>query len=130
MVILESIKDVEELKQILLMIQDANSYSYEVITYSKGEVKEEHLQNLNTNNIILTTNIAERGTDITTINEIELNRGIHIILGYFAFNIRVEEQALGRTARAGNRRSGEVVTNKSILNLSDNFLNDIDLYNY
>ncbi len=127
LIMLHSIKDVDEFKEILLA---EHQYSRQnIITYSRVETTEADLQNLPPGKIILATNLAGRGTDIKTSEELELNGGMHIIMCYFAYNIRIEQQAFGRTARAGNNGSGKLVLNKESLNIKGNFTGQ-ELFEY
>ena len=51
------------------------------------------------NSITISTNSASRGTDIKLSEESKQLGGLHVMYGYFAPNIRVECQALGRSGR-------------------------------
>ncbi|CAG7690596.1 unnamed protein product, partial [Allacma fusca] len=59
--------------------------------------------------ILVATNIAGRGTDWVTTQAVEEAGGLHVILSYMPGNIRIEEQAFGRTARNGKPGSVQYV---------------------
>ena len=73
--------------------------------------------------IIFATNLAGRGTDIKLTDEVEKNGGMHVILTFLPDNQRVEEQALGRTARSGKNGSGIIITKNDYNNIQIIFKN-------
>ena len=64
---------------------------------------------LDEGDIVIATNIAGRGTDLDMNKRVKRNGGLRVILTYIPSNERVELQAIGRTARAGNFGSGTYV---------------------
>ncbi|CAF4571252.1 unnamed protein product, partial [Rotaria sp. Silwood2] len=69
--------------------------------YRKFEKSE-----LNPGDIIIATNIAGRGTDLTIDKLLEANGGLHVILSYIPGNLRVQQQVFGSTARGRKRGTG------------------------
>ncbi|GBN13937.1 hypothetical protein AVEN_152811-1 [Araneus ventricosus] len=59
--------------------------------------------------IIIATNIAGRGTDITTSNKVEEVGGMHVCITFLPESYRVEIQNAGRTARQGRKGSAQLV---------------------
>ena len=59
--------------------------------------------------LIIATNLAGRGTDLKTSEELEQGGGLHVVLSYLPSNIRVQQQAFGRTARHRNQGSGQFI---------------------
>ncbi len=59
--------------------------------------------------IIITTNKGGRGTDITVDDEVDIVGGLHVILGYLPENDRIEDQAVGRTARNGRQGTFQLI---------------------
>jgi preprotein translocase subunit SecA len=57
--------------------------------------------------IILATNIAGRGTNFKTEEDLEANGGLHVC------NLRVEGQAFGRTSRQGNNGTAQLIIRQS-----------------
>lgn len=105
LVINDSIKEAIKLKNYLQNI-DAN---YKVGLYTRDDDKEQMKTIEKEMQIILSTNLAGRGTDIKTSPTIEENGGLHIILTSMPSNLRIEKQAYGRTSRQGNKGSGQMI---------------------
>lgn len=55
---------------------------------------------------MIATNISGRGTDYKTSKQLNINGGIHVMITFMPCNKRVEDQALGRTARQGKNGTG------------------------
>ncbi|CAD8155514.1 unnamed protein product [Paramecium pentaurelia] len=59
--------------------------------------------------IIIATNLAGRGTDLTTNQELENNGGLHVIMSFLPRNIRIQLQGFGRTARQGKQGTAQLI---------------------
>ncbi|MGB0405352.1 MAG: hypothetical protein ACPGDB_04095, partial [Fusobacterium sp.] len=69
---------------------------------------------INPGEIIVATNLAGRGTDIITSEEIESRGGLHVAMTFMPRNERVEDQGIGRTARQGRDGSSIIIVNKEV----------------
>ena len=72
--------------------------------------QEKQVEKILPGEIIISTNLAGRGTDIHA-NAIEHTGGLHVILIFMPNNQRVEDQAFGRTARQGKKGTGQMILN-------------------
>eukprot|EP00392_Amoebophrya_sp_AT5.2_P019007 g19694.t1 len=78
--------------------------------YSTQEERENALgRPAQAGDIIVATNIAGRGTDIKLTKEVERNGGMHVSVTFLPTNARVQEQNFGRTSRAGNRGTAQLI---------------------
>ncbi|CAF0861926.1 unnamed protein product [Didymodactylos carnosus] len=75
----------------------------------KSAYEKFKIDQLNPGDIILSTNLAGRGTDLDTSEKLEENGGLHVITAYLPTNIQIEMQAFGRTARKGNKGTGKYI---------------------
>ena len=104
----DSISSVRELRDYLSRdkgVQQENLHCY-TRDYENFSFESKALD---IGHIILSTNLAGRGTDIKLSTELKQNGGLHICLTYLADSFRTEEQAFGRAARKGEPGSGILI---------------------
>ena len=126
---------------LLLTIEDSINFS--------NKLKKEGINNLILNDIqkekedyiifyagkprsvVVATNAAGRGTDII-LSEESLNfGGLHVIMGFYPENNRVEFQGIGRAGRQGQVGSAQVIFSKDehfFSNVCINSANDAERY--
>ena len=88
---------------------DGNVHKYTHSYHRLDFWRDDNMNELDTECIILATNIAGRGTDIRISPRLESLGGLHVCLTYLPNNCRVEQQAFGRAARKGDRGSGRMI---------------------
>ena len=111
LIICFTIQDTDELYELLIK----NGYNKDKIDkYQRNDDKSNKLKEYyDKGDIIIATNLAGRGTDIKLSEEVKKNGGLHVIVTFLPSNQRVEEQAIGRTARSGAKGSSLIIVNDS-----------------
>lgn len=113
LIICENINEVDAIQEKLKNIPELNGSSIE--RYSRNDNDEINAvqQLIDSRKIIIATNLAGRGTDFKLSQSAKEHGGLHVILTYLPDNQRVEDQALGRSARQGDPGSGELIIDKT-----------------
>jgi superfamily II DNA/RNA helicase len=70
----------------------------------------------NSGSITIATNTAGRGTDIVVTPKAEASGGLHVVMTFPANNVRVEQQAFGRTGRQGRQGTYQYILRKNQFN--------------
>lgn len=105
LIICETIKDVFTLKEKLCL-----KFSPELIlSYTRDYESLSVADSLKPGNIIISTNLAGRGTDIKLSKQLIDNGGLYVCLTFLPSNYRVEEQAYGRAARNGEPGTAQLI---------------------
>jgi len=95
-----------QLKQLIKKEKDSILKDTKIIIYTDSDMENSFLEKeMRPNTIILSTNLAGRGTDIKITSEAEKNGGLHVIITFMPYNERIEQQAQGRAARRGEKGS-------------------------
>ena len=107
---------IKKSKIIYDKINNKNSiYIKQLKEYTRSDFKHQKI-NINTilkeGEVIITTNLGGRGTDIKVSEDVDKNGGMHVILTFLPSNSRIEKQAFGRTGRQGNRGSYQYIVIK------------------
>jgi preprotein translocase subunit SecA len=94
LVISESIKESEELYKVLSG-EEFNYPKSRILKYVTEMDSGVITENIKQGEIILSTNICGRGTDIKLTDEVNDNGGLHLCMTFLPENTRVERQNLG-----------------------------------
>ena len=78
--------------------------------------------------VIVSTNLAGRGTDLKIPPNIAKSGGLHVILTYCPSNLRIERQAFGRAARKGQPGSGRFILVDRIAGAAEPDLHSRDIF--
>jgi len=130
LIICETIKETKEVKK-QLKEKLKPLYSKKIRTFMRHTdsfIKDYNTFEFDPGFVIIATNLAGRGTDLKLSKTLKENGGLHVILTYLPINARIENQAYGRAARAGDKGSGRLIIwdskEKSILKLKQRRNND------
>ena len=133
LVICQTIKFAKELKKLLSQeIKDKKISLYCTADSSEANILDKAIDSAE---VMIATNLAGRGTDLKTTQAVEAtdeegSGGLHVLLSFLPQNLRVEEQAFGRTSRQGNNGSANMIINfeavKKHLSVDENRAIDIE----
>lgn len=114
LVICETIQDVKIIKQSLELFKSLDKNAINTIkTYVDEDDAKITKDRVSSRDVIIATNIAGRGTDLETVEELNQYGGLHVCITFLPSNQRVEDQAFGRTARQGSTGSGQLIIRES-----------------
>ena len=108
LVISETITASRALKQALI----EKGYDEDKIhSYNRNDSGPGNICNIPAGHVLFATNLAGRGEDYKVVAKY----GLHVCITYLPLNLRVEEQAFGRSARNGQAGSGRLFINNARL---------------
>ncbi|CAD8201966.1 unnamed protein product [Paramecium pentaurelia] len=103
LIINRTIQDVNNIQQHL---QKNNLKS---VVYYDDSQKIDH--EIKPNSLIIATNLAGRGIDLISNQELENNGGLHVIMSFLPRNIRIQQQGFGRIGRQGKKGTAQLIVN-------------------
>ncbi len=114
LIVCETIKDTVAVKEKLeILINNGKANNVELRSFANEDDASVTKKTLEPGNIVLSTNIAGRGTDFKTSKQVEEAGGLYVCVGFLPCNKRVEDQAFGRTSRQGNNGSAKLIIRES-----------------
>ncbi|CAD8190635.1 unnamed protein product [Paramecium octaurelia] len=104
LIINRTIQDVHKIQQYF------KQKNYNSIVYFDNNQKIDH--EVRSGTLIIATNLAGRGTDLITNQDLEDNGGLHVIMSFLPRNIRIQQQGFGRTGRQGKKGTAQLIVNE------------------
>jgi hypothetical protein len=111
LILAETIEDVENIQHSLIDGGIDKDFIHTYTTGSESENRQVIETTTRIGHVIVATNLAGRGTDIKVTPAVENSGGLHVCVSFLPSNLRIEEQAFGRTARQGLSGSAGLVLN-------------------
>ena len=105
--------DVNRIKNKIQNLDDTFKNDDNIGMFIKNDNNDD---NFRVKRIIISTNLGGRGQDFETTEEEENAGGMHVIITKLSKNIRVQNQAFGRTARKGKKGTGIIIFKNSEFN--------------
>ncbi|CAJ0914657.1 unnamed protein product, partial [Mesorhabditis belari] len=100
----------QEEESVNLRDKEKMNNCIKTLTVYKREFDEFEFPNgLLCSRLIISTNLAGRGTDIKLSRKLVAMGGLHVIVSFLPENSRIEDQAYGRAARCGEPGSGQII---------------------
>ncbi|CAD8209215.1 unnamed protein product [Paramecium pentaurelia] len=87
------------------------SKNYNIKSTTYVDDNQQISKEIGPNQIIIATNLAGRGTDLTANKELETNGDLHVIMSFLPRNVRVQLQGFGRAGRQGQQGTAQLIVN-------------------
>lgn len=119
LIITQYIKEANKLFKLFEVEFDKAGFDKSKIRLYKSDQDSSSVKKeVKSGDLIIATNIAGRGTDIKTSQNVEANGGLHVCVCSLPSNKRVEEQNVGRTSRTGNLGTSQIVIQHNIQDIN------------
>ncbi|XP_063043369.1 protein translocase subunit SecA-like [Engraulis encrasicolus] len=109
LVICETINRAKTIEKAITNSLSDQSIHIKVYTNSNLDSTEITGRPLQPRDVIIATNLAGRGTDLKVSQEVNASGGLFVLQTFLPLNIRVENQAFGRSGRQGNPGSAQLI---------------------
>eukprot|EP01038_Epipyxis_sp_PR26KG_P010980 gene10980-14748_t len=125
LVILDSIAEVNEIHELLRHHELTDNFKINIYTISNDPELVHITKNVIPSQVILATNLAGRGTDFNIEERINKAGGLHVITGFLPQSQRIQFQAEGRCARAGQNGSCRMIIRDKFMGATVEFFEDL-----
>ena len=114
LVVCENIEAANSVHDILAKLTTNGADVVKFVSSFDETFKSRQQESIRPGQVMVATNLAGRGTDLKPNGQLIENGGLHVIVTFMPANARIEAQAEGRTARAGQPGSFQFIIEPSV----------------
>ena len=107
--------DMNKAEQVFEVLKPQSNHEMNLIPYWRDDTHSLPKKALEPRDVVISTALSSRGTDIALDNAVNANGGLHVLLTYLPKDSRTERQIIGRTGRKGQPGSFKIVLDSSHL---------------
>ena len=114
-VVLVICSDMNKAEMVHDLLKERPSQGQEPIRYWRDDIHRLPDSALNPKDVVISTALASRGTDIRLTELVNQNGGLHVLLTYLPKDSRTQRQIVGRTGRKGQPGSFSLILSQDEL---------------